>query len=460
MKKYLAIDIGASSGRHIVGYMEDGNIKLEEVYRFSNGMKQKDGHLIWDEKEIFRHILAGLRKAKELGHVPVSIGIDTWAVDYALLDEDDKLINDIYGYRDNRTEGADEEVYKIIPEEELYARTGIQKQIFNTIYQLKSEKNLDKASSMLMIPDYFNFLLTGKKAQEYTNASTTQLVSPITKNWDFELINKLGLREEIFNKIYLPGTILGNLKEEIQKEVGYDAEVIMVASHDTASAVLSVPSNEDSIYISSGTWSLMGTELMEANCSKRSKELNFTNEGGVDYRFRYLKNIMGMWMINETRNEIGKEYSFSEICDKARDADIDSIVDASDVRFLAPVSMFDEVKKACAETNQKVPTNLAEAAKVIYMSLAECYKKTALEIEEMTGKSYPCIHIVGGGCKATYLNELTAKATGKTVYAGPDEATSIGNIVCQMMANKEIDNLLQARNLIFKSFGVKEIKGE
>lgn len=460
MNKYLAIDIGASSGRHIVGYIEDEKIKLEEVYRFPNGLKQVDGHLVWDEKELFKHIIKGLKEAKEAGHIPLSIGIDTWAVDYALLDESDNTIGNIFGYRDSRTEGIDQEVYKVIPEDELYARTGIQKQIFNTIYQLKSDERLNKATSMLMVPDYFHFLLTGKKAQEYTNASTTQLVSPITKDWDYELINKLGLKKEIFNKIYLPKTSLGYLKEEIQKEVGYNAEVIMVASHDTASAVLSVPSNEDAIYISSGTWSLMGTELFEANCSELSKALNFTNEGGVDYRFRYLKNIMGMWMINELKNEIGQEYSFSEICDKAKNADINSIVNASDDRFLAPSSMFEEVKKACAETNQQVPTNLAETAKVIYMSLAECYRKTAVEIELMTGKDYSCIHIVGGGSKADYLNELTAKATGKTVYAGPDEATSIGNIVCQMMANKEINNLKQARDLIFKSFGVKEIKGE
>ena len=203
----------------------------------------------------------------------------------------------------------------------------------------------------------------------------------------------------------------------------------------------------------------MGVERMTADTGEESFLCDFTNEGGYDRRYRYLKNIMGMWMINQTRNEIGTEYSFSEICDMAKEADIDSIVDASDDRFLAPSSMFEEVKKACSETNQQVPTNLAETAKVIYMSLAECYRKTALEIEEMTGVSYPCIHIVGGGSKATYLNELTAKATGKTVYAGPDEATSIGNIVCQMMANDEINNLKEARDLIFKSFGVKEIKG-
>lgn len=460
MNKYLAIDIGASSGRHIIGYLQDGKIKTEEIYRFPNGLKQVDGHLVWDDKELFKHIIEGLKKAKELGHIPSFVGIDTWAVDYALLDESDNLIGNIFSYRDHRTKGIDKEVYKIISEDELYKITGIQKQPFNTIYQLMAEENLDKAGSMLMIPDYFNFLLTGKKAQEYTNATTTQLVSPITKDWDYELINKLGLKEDIFNKIYLPGTKLGDLKEKIQKEVGYNAEVIMVASHDTASAVLSVPSNEDAIYISSGTWSLMGTELLEANSSKESKELNFTNEGGVEYRFRYLKNIMGMWMINQMRKEINNKYSFSEICDLALKANIDSIVDVTDERFLAPDSMIEEIIKACAQTGQKVPVGVGEIAKVIYMSLAECYKKTALEIGKMTGKAYPCIYIVGGGCNASYLNELTAKVTGKTVYAGPDEATSIGNIVCQMMANKEIDNLKDARNLIFDSFKVKEIKGE
>lgn len=460
MDKFLAIDIGATSGRHILGYMEDGIIKLEEIYRFPNGMKRKDGHLIWDDEELFNHILNGMKKCKELGVVPKSMGIDTWAVDYALLDENGNKIHDVFGYRDSRTDGFDKKVYEVISENDLYARTGIQKQMFNTIYQLASEKDLSNADAMLMIPDYFNYLLTGIKKQEYTNASTTQLVSPISKDWDYELIDELNLPRKIFKKIEKPGTTVGNLKKEIIDIVGFDTKVVLPPTHDTASAVLAVPSNRDAIYISSGTWSLMGTELKEANCSAESKKLNFTNEGGIEYRFRYLKNIMGMWMINQMRNEIGKDYSFGEICDMARNSKVESIVDASDDRFLAPASMSEEVKKACAESGQEVPLELKDIAKVIYKSLAECYKKTAKEIEMMTGITYPCIHIVGGGCQAEYLNELTAKALHKDVYAGPNEATSIGNIVTQMMADNLIANITDARNLIYKSFGVKEIKGE
>lgn len=246
------------------------------------------------------------------------MGIDTWAVDYVLLDDVGNRIQDVYGYRDSRTKGMDKEIYKTICEEDLYLRTGIQKQIFNTIYQLKIEDKLDEANCMLMIPDYFNYLLSGQKITEYTNASTTQLISPITKDWDYELIELLGYPKHIFTKIKNPGYVVGNLRQEIQKIVGFDTRVVLPATHDTASAVLAIPSNEDSLYISSGTWSLMGCELKEANCSLESKERNFTNEGGIDYRFRYLKNIMGMWMIDSMKNEIANEYSFNDICEMAK----------------------------------------------------------------------------------------------------------------------------------------------
>ncbi len=270
MNYYLAVDIGASSGRHILGHLENNKMILEEIYRFPNGMKKKDGHLIWDIDELFQHILTGMKKCKELNIIPVSMGIDTWAVDYALLDECGKRMQDVYGYRDSRTEGMDEKVYEIICEDDLYARTGIQKQIFNTIYQLMAEKELNKADCMLMVPDYFDYLLTGKKVTEYTNASTTQLVSPVTKDWDFELIEKLGYPKHIFTPIQLPGSTVGHLTEEMQAEVGFDTCVVLPATHDTGSAVLAVPSNEDALYISSGTWSLMGCELQEANCSRWS----------------------------------------------------------------------------------------------------------------------------------------------------------------------------------------------
>ena len=460
MNYYLAIDIGASSGRHILGHLENDKMVLEEVYRFSNGVKKKDGHLIWDVDALFEHILLGMKKCKERNIVPVSMGIDTWAVDYVLLDEAGNRIQDVYGYRDSRMKGIDKEIYKIICEEDLYLRTGIQKQIFNTIYQLKTEDKLDEANCMLMIPDYFNYLLSGQKITEYTNASTTQLVSPITKDWDYELIELLGYPKHIFTKIKKPGYVVGNLRQEIQKIVGFDTRVVLPATHDTASAVLAIPSNEDSLYISSGTWSLMGCELKEANCSLESKERNFTNEGGIDYRFRYLKNIMGMWMINSMKHEIANEYSFNDICEMAKKETITSIIDAQDHRFLAPVSMVEEVQNACFENGQEVPQTIGQIAKVIYQSLAECYKNVAKEIECLTGKQYSCIHIVGGGSQAMYLNELTAKACKKTVYAGPVEATSIGNIAAQMISNHELIDLYEARKCIFDSFEIVKVEGE
>ena len=462
MQYYLAVDIGASSGRHILSHLENGKIILEEIYRFSNGMVEVDGEKVWDSQKLFEDILTGMKKCYELGKIPVSMGIDTWAVDFALLDKEDHLIGKTVGYRDGRTKGMDQEVYKVISQDELYERTGIQKQIFNTIYQLMAVKmqkpqELANAKTMLLIPDYFNFLLTGRKVTEYTNASTTQLLHPETKDWDFELIDMLGFPRDIFTEIKLPGTIVGELTEEIQKKVGFCCKVVLPATHDTGSAVVAVPSNEeDVLYISSGTWSLMGTELKEAICTKESMEKNLTNEGGYDYRFRYLKNIMGMWMINSAKKEIADDMSYADICAMASKTTIASIVPANDDRFLAPKNMTEEVKAACRESGQQVPEGIAEVAAVIYHSLAKCYADTMNEIEEITGKNYDCIHIVGGGSNAVYLNELTAKACGKTVYTGPTEATAVGNVAAQMIAAGELADLKSARECIFHSFKINK----
>ncbi len=462
MQYYLAVDIGASSGRHILSHLENGKIILEEIYRFSNGMVEVDGEKVWDSQKLFEDILTGMKKCYELGKIPVSMGIDTWAVDFALLDKEDNLIGKTVGYRDGRTKGMDREVYKVISQDELYERTGIQKQIFNTIYQLmavkmKKPQELADAKTMLLIPDYFNFLLTGRKVTEYTNASTTQLLHPETKEWDFELIDMLGFPRDIFTEIKLPGAIVGELTEEIQKKVGFCCKVVLPATHDTGSAVVAVPSNEeDVLYISSGTWSLMGTELKEAICTKESMEKNLTNEGGYDYRFRYLKNIMGMWMINSAKKEIADDMSYADICSMASKTTIASIVPANDDRFLAPKNMTEEVKAACRESGQQVPEGIAEVAAVIYHSLAKCYADTMNEIEEITGKNYDCIHIVGGGSNAVYLNELTAKACGKTVYTGPTEATAVGNVAAQMIAAGELADLKSARTCIFHSFKINK----
>ncbi len=461
MNYYLAIDIGASSGRHMLAHLEDGKMILEEIYRFPNGMEEVDGSLCWDVEKLFFHIKEGMKTCKKLGKIPVSMGIDTWAVDYVLLDKEDKILGKTYGYRDSRTEGADLRVYEKISRYDLYSRTGIQKQIFNTIYQLMAGKmrepeNLEAAETMLMIPDYFNFLLTGVKKTEYTNATTTQLVSPVTNDWDMDLIETLGFPKKIFTEISEPGTKVGALSAAIAEEVGFQTEVVLPATHDTGSAVVAVPAFEENVmYISSGTWSLMGTELMEADCSQRSMSANLTNEGGYNYRFRYLKNIMGLWMIQSVKKEFETDYSFAEICEEASKQTIPSIVDCNDDSFLAPKSMIQAVKDYCEKTGQQVPQTDFEIASVIYNSLGECYATTIQEIEKLTGKQYDKIHVVGGGSNAEYLNEVTAARTGREVVAGPGEATAIGNIAVQMITGGELKDLNDARACIADSFPLK-----
>lgn len=457
----MAVDIGASSGRHILGSLVEGKLHLEEVYRFPNGMKSVDGALCWDLKTLFTEIKKGLKRCGELGKIPSSMGIDTWAVDYVLLDGQDQVLGKTYGYRDGRTDGMDEKVYEIVPPEELYSRTGIQKQSFNTIYQLMAVKQrepelLAQAESLLFIPDYFHFLLTGVKRTEYTNATTSQMVNANTKDWDFELIDRLGYPKKIFGKISPPGICVGNFSRKVQEEVGFDCQVILPATHDTGSAVAAIPTVEDhALYISSGTWSLMGTELLTADCSIESMKRNLTNEGGYDYRFRYLKNIMGLWMIQSVKKEIGGGLGYGEICEAASKCGISSIVDCNDDRFLAPANMTAEVKAACRESGQKEPEGIAETAAVIYNSLGRCYAKTASQIEQMTGFPYDRIYVVGGGSNAEYLNQVTAKYTGRTVYAGPGEATAIGNLLVQMLRQQEFAGLKEARACVKESFEIK-----
>lgn len=460
-KYYLAVDIGASSGRHMLASMKDGKMQLEEVYRFPNGMDNKNGTLCWDVERLITEIKNGLKKCKEIGKIPVSMGIDTWGVDYVLLDKDDNILGDTVGYRDSRTEGMDEKVYEVIPQDDLYARTGIQKQIFNTIYQLMAVKQshpeyLEQAETILMIPDYFNFLLTGVKKNEYTEATTGQLISPKTNDWDYELIDMLGYNSRMFLPVSMPGTVVGDFTEEVQKEVGFNCTVVLPATHDTGSAVLAVPTNDDdAVYISSGTWSLMGIERKEADCSMESMKANFTNEGGYDHRFRYLKNIMGLWMIQSVKKEFTEDLSFAEICEMASKETISSIVDCNDDCFLAPKSMIDAVQKFCRDTDQQVPETVGEISSVIYNSLAKCYGDTVEEIEAITGKKYSTIYVVGGGSNAGYLNELTAKYTGRKVSAGPSEATAIGNIIVQMLHDGVFASLPEARTCVKESFDVK-----
>lgn len=460
-KYYLSVDIGASSGRHILSHVENGKLVLEEVYRFENGMEDKNGSLIWDYKKLFANVLEGMKECKKIGKIPVSVGIDTWGVDYALIDADGEVIGDVYAYRDGRTDEPIKKLHKKIPFETLYERTGSQFQIYNTIYQLYTDKlsgKLEKAERFLMMPDFFNYLLTGVMKNEFTNASTTGLLSAKTRKWDMHTIKEIGLPEKLFVELSDPATLVGELKPEIEKEVGYQLKVVLPATHDTASAVIAVPEINRPLYISSGTWSLLGIESPVAISTTDALNENFTNEGGYARSTRFLKNIMGLWMIQCVRREYGKKYGWGDFVTMAKAVkDFDSIVDVNDRSFLAPESMIDAIKEYCRKTNQKVPETPGEIALCVYDSLAVCYDKAVKTIEKITGTTFDVIHVVGGGCQNGYLNELTAKRTGKQVVAGPVEATAIGNALMQLLYDGAVSSVNEAKELVKNSFDVEYI---
>lgn len=401
-------------------------------------------------------------------------------MDYVLLDEKDRPLGGAVSYRDSRTHGVPALVEQAVSSEELYARTGIQRQDFNTIYQLYAQtreapEKLKAACSLLMIPDYFGFLLTGEKRQEYTNATTTGLVNAASKTWDLDLIRRLGLPEKLFGPLSMPGTAVGHLRSEIQREVGFDAQVVLPASHDTGSAFLAVPAkDEHSVFLSSGTWSLLGVENREPLTDEFSRKANFTNEGGAWNRFRYLKNIMGLWMIQSIRRELnGTSYvdgkasgpagdrlwSFQELARAAETAaDFPSVVDVNDPRFLSPENMSEAVKAFCREHGQRVPQSVGELMQCVYRSLALCYRDAIGELARLTGRRYTSIHIVGGGCQDQYLNRLTARASGLPVTAGTVEGTAIGNLLVQLAAAGTLSSLEDARALVRESFEIKEVQ--
>ena len=455
---YLAVDIGASSGRHMLGWMENDKLHLEEIYRFPNGATEQNGALCWDGEALYSHLIAGLRACRDKGKIPSYMAIDTWGVDYALLDENGALIGSLTAYRDDRTVGMDDEVRRFVSDEELYRRTGIQKLSFNTVYQLMAHKlqkpdELARAKTFLMVPDYLNYRLTGKCAVEYTDASTTALLDVKTGDWDRGLLEKLGYPTDMFPPIQKPGTHLGTLRPEIASEIGFDLWLILPPSHDTASAVLALPTErEDAAYLSSGTWSLMGVERTEPANDEASRRSNFTNEGGFDMRYRYLKNIMGLWMIQSVRRELGGQYGFGELSAMARDfGEPTCRVNVNDDAFLAPKSMLEAVKTACGRQME-----LPEVLAVIYYSLAEAYRDTLDELEARTGRKLGALYIIGGGSQDTYLNELTAKISGRQVFTGVVEATATGNLLCQMLATGVFAHRRAAREAVARSFDVKQ----
>lgn len=450
MKKFLAIDIGASSGRHIVGYIENGKLETKEVFRFENGAKKQDGHLVWDVHSLYASVLEGIREAFRICGGIESLAIDTWGVDYVLLNGEEEILP-CYAYRDDRTARAVRQVHDLLPFGKLYSATGIQFQPFNTVYQLYDDNKkgrLAAATDFLMIPEYLMWKLTGVKVKEYTNATTTGLVNGVTRKFDLDIVKKLGLPERLFGELTAPGTVCGRLKDEVAEYVGGNTDVIVCATHDTASAVVAIPDEREGghLYLSSGTWSLLGIEQKEAHTDAFSMSVNFSNEGGVNGYVRYQKNIMGLWMIQSVRHELADAYSFAELADMAAKCGGGAIIDCNDKRFLAPESMTEEVKKAAGRD-----LSVEEIARTVFDSLAVCYRDAVEEIKKTTGAVSDTLYVIGGGCKNAYLNEATAKATGLTVIAGPSEATATGNLLVQFASRGEIKNISEGRALVRRS---------
>ncbi len=427
---YLAIDIGASSGRHIVGYKKENEIVLDEIYRFPNGMDKQGDSLVWDVNRLFTEIKTGIKLALEKYKSIKSLAIDTWGVDYVLLDGDKEILP-VHAYRDARTKISKDDVHAIIPFEELYKRTGIEFNEFNSIYQLFDDKKtgkMDKATDFLMLPEYFSYKLTGVKKKEYTEATTTGLVNAFTHKFDQGIIEKLGLKKELFKQIEQPRTSFGYFTDEVKKEVGGDIEVVMCASHDTASAVCGIDMPENAPYISSGTWSLLGVKSDKAITDRG---MNISNEGGDKNTFRHQKNIMGMWLVNELQKSLDKKLNVVEMIAEAKTSDYEQTFDVNDASLVAPENMKKAITALLDKTDNP-PKEEKDIINSVYHSLAKCYAKTFKEICSNVNKEYDRLYIVGGGAKNTYLNELTQRYSGVKVVAMPIEATALGNIKIQM----------------------------
>ena len=457
MTYVLAVDMGASGGRHILAHLEEGKIVLEEIYRFDNVMVERNGHLCWQMDRLWEHVLKGMAACKAAGKIPVSMGIDTWGVDYVLLDQAGQVLGDTVAYRDSRTQGMDAKLELTMPFTELYRRTGIAKQPFNTVYQLMAtpREQLDQAQDFLMIPDYLHYRLTGRKANEYTEASTTGMLNSATRDWDQEVLAAAGIPAGIFRRPEMPGTNLGPILPEIAQRVGFSCDVVLPATHDTGSAFMAVPTRSDNaVYLSSGTWSLLGVENDVPLTGIDSLESGFTNEGGYGGKIRYLKNIMGMWILQCVRNELEKRYSFGEMAQMAAEApETPWRVDVADNRFLAPKNMIAELQLAVTQQGGEELT-LPRLLRMVNLSLAEGYAKAIAQLEQLTGKRYDTVHIVGGGSQNQTLNQMTADAAGRTVVAGPTEGTALGNLMAQLIAGGVFADLAQAREAECASFDV------
>ena len=469
MSKYylLAFDLGASSGRAILGILSGGRLELKEVHRFENRMLQIHGSFYWNIFSLFNELKTGLKKCiSELSVQPDSIGIDTWGVDYSLLNKEGQVIGLPYAYRDHRTDNSMKEFFKLLPAKETYLLSGIQFMQFNTLFQLfaSCKSNLSQmkiAKTLLFTPDTLNYLFTGVKKNEYTIASTSQLLKPGKAEWEHKLFKTAGIPKKLVTEIIRPGNIIGKITDEICSELkSKSIPVVAVASHDTASAVASVPASGGNwAYISSGTWSIMGIESEKPIVNEESLRMNFTNEGGVEGTTRFLKNIMGMWLIQECKRiwDHERKHEWQEIVEMSKAVKpFRSLIDPDDASFLNPGDMPEAVKNYCAETGQPIPVSKGEIARCIYDSLVLKYKFTLHQIESVTGKKVEKIHIIGGGAHNSEINQLTANATVVPVYAGPTEATSVGNILYQAKGLGLVGSLEEVREIVEKSFQVVE----
>jgi rhamnulokinase len=461
----LAYDLGASSGRALLGRLTDRNIEVEEIHRFSNDPVQIGNRLHWDILRLYHEIKQGLLKAKHRGVLPESLAIDSWAVDFGLIGKNGELLGNPYHYRDRQTEGMMEKLFAKIPKEEIFRRTGVQFLPFNTIYQLAALRESDSpllaaAGRFLMIPDLLRYFMTGEMRNEFSNATTTQLYNPALGHWDGELLAKLGLPPDWFGPVVEPGTFAGQLLSSVSAELGIGSiPVIAVAEHDTGSAVAAVPALERSFaYLSCGTWSLMGTEIDRPVMNDLALQYNFTNEGGVGHSFRLLKNIMGLWILQELKREWEREglnYSFPELVKLAGEAPAFAAwIDPDDPLFLHPGGMRSRIRQYCRQTGQRLPDQAGEAVRCVLESLALKYRYVLEMTERLAGKRFSGLHMVGGGIQNTLLCQWTANAIGKPVWAGPAEGSAIGNMAVQWMARGVFADIWEARKAIRDSFPV------
>ena len=463
MPSYIAIDLGAESGRLVRGTICINRLEIKEIGRFPNGIIKTHGHLSWNLGRLFDEIrksMTGLAKSTQ----PESIGVDTWGVDFVLLSADGSLAGPPVAYRDSRTDGMMERFFELIPKEKIYNKTGIQFMQINTLYQLfaraqQKSPHLASAETLLFIPDYFHYLLTGEKCSEFTIASTSQIYNIKDKTWDTEILKAIGVSPKLFQKIIQPGTIIGKLTKEIRDETGFEEiPVIAPASHDTASAVASVPAQgDDWAYISSGTWSLMGIETKEPILTEKAMKFNFTNEGGVNGTYRFLKNIMGLWTVQRIKSDLKNKYDYEQLTNMASESKpFVSLINLDDPRFLNPPSMIKAIIDFCHETGQSEPDTPGALVRCALESLALHYRTVLDELRDVQNKPINRIHIVGGGSQNELLCQMTADATGIPVLAGPTEATSIGNIIVQAQSLGHVDSLVDARSMVHNSFSIQE----